>query len=63
MEIFLPKPLNTLNSIDLGAYENVLVPSVAVTGISISPNTLKVGMGQNTSCTATILPANELTKR
>lgn len=54
----LSKPRNTLGSIDLGAYENVLVPPVAVTGISISPNTLTVGMGQNTSCTATILSAN-----
>jgi uncharacterized protein YjdB len=55
---FLSKPRNVSGSIDLGAYENALVPIVPVTGISISPNTLSIGMGQNSNLTSTILPAN-----
>ncbi|MES2518413.1 MAG: Ig-like domain-containing protein, partial [Bacteroidota bacterium] len=55
---FLSKPRNTVGPIDLGAYENMLVPPIAVTNMTILPTTLSIGMGQNTQLTATILPAN-----
>ena len=55
---FLSKPRNTLGSIDLGAYENALVPNVPVTGVILLPITLSVGMAQNSLLTATVLPAN-----
>jgi uncharacterized protein YjdB len=55
---FLSKPRNTVGPIDLGAYENVLVLPVAVTGLSILPITMTIGMGQIASITPAILPAN-----
>jgi hypothetical protein len=55
---FLSKPRNVTGSIDLGAYENALVPLVSVTGVSVLPTTLSIGMGQVSLLTATILPAN-----
>lgn len=54
---FLSKPRTVVGPIDLGAYENVLVPPVLVTGISMTPNALTLGMGQYVSLTTTLLPA------
>ena len=55
---FSSKLRNTVGLIDLGAYENALVLPVPVTGITLSPTTLNLGMGQAAQLTATVLPVN-----
>ena len=56
------KPRVVVGPIDLGAYENVFVAPTLVSGVSLTPPSISLGMGQTAALVATVLPVNASNK-
>ncbi len=61
------KPLTSkarvvVGPIDLGAYENVFVAPTPVSGVTVTPPSVSLGMGQYAQLVSTVLPANASNK-
>ena len=59
---FASQVRNVVGPIDLGAYENAAIAPTPVSGITLSPSVLSLVVGQTSSLTASVQPANATNK-